>query len=135
MLEKLSKPVDSRGDGGDAMSDVAVAQQLLHEAFADAGMSVKARLRKAAVVLRLPPRRVRAIWYGEARRIDAHEMEAIRNAQAKAVAARLSRMRAALARIDPEFFEPDILALERVERQARRFVQAAGAAEGEEELT
>ncbi len=106
------------------MSDAALAQRMLHEAFpAHDGINTKARIAVATRALRLPFRRVKALWYGEARRIEFHEMEAIQNAKAAALAARVSRLRASLAATDPEFFEPDIAALERIERQARRFAE------------
>jgi hypothetical protein len=43
-----------------------------------AGDQVKAAIRRASQRLNLPFSRVRDIWYGDARRIDAHEMDRLR---------------------------------------------------------
>ena len=43
-----------------------------------AGDSVKAAIRRSSQRLQLPFTRIRDIWYGDARRIDAEEMERLR---------------------------------------------------------
>ena len=48
------------------------------------GESVKAAIRRASQLLSLPFSRVRNIWYGDARRIDAHEMDRLRQAAERA---------------------------------------------------
>ena len=45
---------------------------------------VKAAIRRASQRLDLPFSRVRDIWYGDARRIDAHEMDKLRQEAEKA---------------------------------------------------
>jgi hypothetical protein len=49
-----------------------------------AGDPVKAAIRRASLQLQMPFVRVRAIWYGEARRIDAEEMDRLRRGAEKA---------------------------------------------------
>jgi hypothetical protein len=63
------------------MSDVAYAQDLMRS-FVDArpGSSLKQKLGSAAAALRWSHSRAKAVHYGEARRIDAREMEALRKA-------------------------------------------------------
>ncbi len=58
------------------------------------GVSVKDRLRHAARALRLPFSRIQNIYYGEARRIDAHEADQIRYFHELARVERLGRMKA-----------------------------------------
>src|ERR1700688_4067412 len=45
-----------------------------------AGDQVKAAIRRASQRLEIPFSRTRDIWYGDARRIDAHEMDRLRQA-------------------------------------------------------
>ena len=49
-----------------------------------AGDQVKAAVRRASQRLDIPFSRVRDIWYGDARRIDAHEMDQLRREAEKA---------------------------------------------------
>src|SRR5580704_6141251 len=49
-----------------------------------AGDQVKAAVRRASQRLGIPFSRVRDIWYGDARRIDAHEMDKLRQEAEKA---------------------------------------------------
>ena len=49
-----------------------------------AGDQVKAAVRRASQRLDIPFSRVRDIWYGDARRIDAHEMDKLRQEAEKA---------------------------------------------------
>jgi hypothetical protein len=49
-----------------------------------AGDPVKAAIRRASLQLQMPFVRVRAIWYAEARRIDAEEMDRLRRGAEKA---------------------------------------------------
>jgi hypothetical protein len=53
-----------------------------------AGDQVKAAVRRASQRLGIPFSRVRDIWYGEARRIDADEMDKLRQEADKAELAR-----------------------------------------------
>src|ERR1700738_1059430 len=49
-----------------------------------AGDIVKAAIRRVSLQLQMPFVRVKAIWYGEARRIDAQEMDRLRRGAEKA---------------------------------------------------
>src|SRR6202162_1845125 len=49
-----------------------------------AGDQVKAAVRRASQRLNIPFSRVRDIWYGDARRIDAEEMDRLRQGAEKA---------------------------------------------------
>lgn len=75
-----------------------------------AGDSVKQAIIRAARRLRWSITRTKAIWYAEARRIDASEMDQLR-ALASEQAARYSRMAEALRHVDAEMYQPDIDAL------------------------
>src|ERR1700730_15261660 len=67
-----------------------------------AGDQVKAAIRRASRRLEIPFSRARDIWYGDARRIDAEEMDRLRREAEKAELAR------AVAAI--EFLQDKILA-------------------------
>jgi hypothetical protein len=49
-----------------------------------AGDPVKAAIRRASLQLQMPFARVKAIWYGEARRIDSEEMDRLRRGAERA---------------------------------------------------
>lgn len=76
MLEKVSKRIEA------AMSDVAAAQDLIREAFPVTKYgNAKAAAWAAYRELKLrTERRARALWHGEALRVDASEMDALRQA-------------------------------------------------------
>lgn len=74
------------------------------------GDSVKQAIVRVARRLKWSFTRTRAIWYAEARRIDAAEMDALR-AIAREQAARYSRLARALQAVDAEFYHSDIAAL------------------------
>ena len=63
-------------------SSIAEAQALIRRCAEPrpAGDQVKAAIRRASRRLDLPFSRTRDIWYGEARRIDAREMDRLRQA-------------------------------------------------------
>lgn len=82
MLEQSAKKQDQMYEEDGPLSDVAHAQNLMREAFpqtahGNAKGSVWAAYRKLKLSTE---RRARAIWNGEARRIDAHEMRALEDA-------------------------------------------------------
>ncbi len=108
------------------MSDAAFAQDLIQQAFPPTyeGENKKGRIARAARQLGVNHRRARAIFNGEARRIDYHELKAIENAKAASLPARVSRLRVALETTDPDFYQPEIDALERIERTTRRYFEA-----------
>jgi hypothetical protein len=69
------------GSENSEMSDVAYAQDLMR-CFVDSrpGTNLKHKLGSAAAALRWTNSRAKTVLYGEARRIDAREMEALRKA-------------------------------------------------------
>lgn len=123
-MEKSAKPVVKSAKGV-PMSDTLAAQQTIKQAFPASyeGENIKGRISRAARKLGVNHRRARAIWNGEARRIDNHEMKAIENAKAAAMPSRVSSLRQSLETTDQDFFQPEIAALERIERTARRYFE------------
>jgi len=104
---------------------VQAAAEALREAFPPReGENVKSRIARAARALGVRYRRARALWYAEARRVEVHEWEAIKDARAETMAQRVARLRAQLLATDPDFYEPDIAALEQVERRLRGMERA-----------
>lgn len=93
-LDNLSKP-DTEGQ----MCDVAQASAMMREAFPkERHGTVQAACWAAYRQLKLSTeRRARAIWHGEAKRIDAHEMQAIRKA---ALDGYINQRNRAVARIE-----------------------------------
>lgn len=86
------------------------------------GGSIEERIARAARKLGWGFRRAKAHWYGEARRIDHHELlaareaarrreEAAANAEIADLRARLARLEAMLGQVDPDFFGPTRSAL------------------------
>ena len=100
------------------MSSVIEARLLVRRAAEPraVGDSVKAAIVRAARRLGFPPSRTKDLWYGHARRIDAIEMDRLRNVAARREAellrAQLLAARNALAATDAEFHRPQIDALE-----------------------
>jgi len=86
--------------------------------------SVKAAIGSAARRLGWEYTRTREIWYGRARRIDAHEMDALRR-EAQRQAARYDAIARAMEQTDPGFYCEDIASLVRAAR-ALRGVDRAG---------
>lgn len=81
--------------------------------------NVKASIGAAYRALKLATeRRAETIWYGIAKRIDASEMDALREFKAKQDAAkmvaRFNQTAAHLRQIDQDFYQPTIDQLERV---------------------
>lgn len=72
--------------------------------------SIKAQISAAANKLKWKFSRTREIWYGRARRIDAHEMDALRSL-AQQQAERYARVAEAMRAVDPKMYERDIIAL------------------------
>lgn len=75
-----------------------------------AGESVKDAINRVARQLRWNVARAKSIWYREARRIEAHEMDALRRL-ANEQAARFHRVADAMQSVDPEFYFDEIAAL------------------------
>lgn len=114
LSEKLSESSE--------MSSVAEASELLRSVAGprEASDSVKALIRKAATRLRWKTSRTKDIWYGDARRIEAAEMDRLRaeaiRVEIEVARARLMALRNGLAATDPEFHRETIDALERALR-------------------
>ena len=96
------------------MSSVTEALTLIRRAAEPrpVGDSVKAAIRRAAYRLGLSFARCKAIWYGEARRIEAHEMDALRN-----LAARYARIAETLRHQDEDFYRAQADAFEHWSRR------------------
>jgi hypothetical protein len=101
MSEKLS--------GKSEMSSVGEAATLIRQAAEPrpVGDSVKAAIRRAAMRLGFSFSRSKDIWYGDARRIDAGEMDALRG-----LAARYANIAATLRHQDEDFYRAQADALE-----------------------
>jgi len=87
---------------------VAEASTLLRHSAGHDG-SVKTRINRQARKFGWGYRRTRAIWHKEARRVDVHELDALRT-EARKAAERLYRLANAMETTDPAFFESDIAA-------------------------
>jgi len=111
------KPVTRRGS---QMSDVATAQELIQSSFpAHRHGNIKAAIYAAYRKLRLSTeRRAESIWYATAKRIEANEMDALREEKARQEAhaqqLRLHQTAAYLRQIDADFYSDTIDTLERV---------------------
>ena len=102
---------------GRSMTSIAEAQSLITTIAGPmpAGTQIKEMLSGVARVTGLAHRRLRGIWNGEARRIDAQEMDVLRQAAARrrreaidheefrTLSTRLALLEKRLAQIDPEF--------------------------------
>ena len=92
------------------MSDVALAAALIRQVEPRRHMPVKEWISATARRLGWHYSRTKAVWYEDARRIDAREMDALRSALIKDarrehenLRARLAGLGAALAAVDPDF--------------------------------
>ena len=65
-------------------------------------------------------RRVRAVWNGEARRLDAKEWEDIRAVTARSFPAKIQTLKRSMEATDASFFGPQIEALAEIEEQLRK---------------
>ena len=102
------------------MSDVANAQDMIQETFPISTYgNTKASIYAAYRRLKLTTEtRAKTIWYGRAKRIDAAEMDALREEKARQDAAkqqhRLQETAAYLREIDADLYQPAISTIERV---------------------
>ena len=106
------------------MSDVSQASSLVREVIpASGGATILERINRTSRKLGWPFSRTRDVWYEQARRIDATEMDQLRAAtEARRIAeasneykdlrARIARIEAALMAQDEAFHRPTIDALE-----------------------
>jgi hypothetical protein len=114
------------------MSSVAEASALLRSFVGDApaGTKVKSLITSAAKAAGWPVTRAKDVWYGDARRIEAHEMDRLRAVAAKLeierTINRLLALREGLAKTDPDFHRETIDALERALRGMGREVEPLG---------
>jgi len=103
------------------MTDVQAALKQLSEPWR-CGDRVKSAIDRAAKEAGIPYARAREIWYGNARRIEAHELEKIqqalhrkRNKVAKnellELKARIARLESLLSSTDPDFHSEALAAL------------------------
>lgn len=100
------------------MSSVSEASELIRRIAGprEAGESIKAAIVKTARRLGFSYSRTRDIWYGNARRIDANEMDALREREARldrdrAIAA-VVVIRERLVSTDEDFHGPTVAALD-----------------------
>lgn len=98
------------------MSDAATAQELMRVCFPIGEGGVKDAWNRARHVLGWSDRRIRAVWYGEAQRIDHHEMRDLTNAKAASFVARLDSLRASMLAADADFYAEEARALAAVSR-------------------
>lgn len=82
LATRLEKQTNRKTGKGGAMSDVTLATELIREAYPTARYgNAKAAIWAAYRGLHLKSvRRARSLYNGEARRVDAHEMDALRRA-------------------------------------------------------
>lgn len=92
------------------VSDQEACELVRRAADRSPGDSIKTAIVRVARKLGWSIPRTKAIWYAEARRIDAAEMDQLR-ALAREQAARFTRLADAMRAVDPEFHQPDIAAL------------------------
>lgn len=116
---------ERKAEKGSKMYDVVTAQQIMQETFpASKHGNVKAAIGAAYRRLKFTTeRRAETIWYGIAKRIEAHEMDALREEQARQEAReqtiRLHETASYLREIDPDFYSDTIDTLERVASDTR----------------
>lgn len=94
--------------GGSEMSDVTIASDLLKRAAMPArpGELVVHQIKRAARKVGLTYARAKSIWYGEARAIRAHEIDALRKTVGE-----VDEVRAAFEAVDPRLLSMDRRAL------------------------
>ena len=98
------------------MSSVAEARELVQRVAEPRGASIKASIARAARRLEWSYSRTRDVWYGDARRINSHEMDRLRE-EAERVEIRmhignLVALRQRLAATDAQFHRQTIAALD-----------------------
>ena len=107
MLDSNSQDLELYSKRDRKMSDVAFAQGMIREAFPKdlyggykAAVFAAYRFISPRVSKRFTERRARAIWDGEARRIDMEEADALRAALIEEAKNETARLRARLASLD-----------------------------------
>jgi hypothetical protein len=131
MAEEFSDVSEIQSESTE-MSSVAEASTLLRSFVGDApaGTKVKSLITSAAKAAGWTVTRAKDVWYGDARRIEAHEMDRLRSVAAKLevdrTVNRLLVLRDGLAKTDPDFHRQTIDALERALRGMGREVEPVG---------
>lgn len=134
MTGKDSKVSEKRSEFEEKkMSDVCLAADLVRQVEPREHRSVKEWIGVTARRLGWPYSRTKAVWYGDARRIDAGEMEALKAAQKHVeirklgheyedITSRIERLQAALAVVSEEIRRGDFAALEQTLSERRSMV-------------
>jgi hypothetical protein len=131
MAEEFSEVSEIQSESTE-MSSVAEASTLLRSFVGDApaGTKVKSLITSAAKAAGWKFTRTKDVWYRDARRIEAHEMDRLRSVAAKLEVERtinrLLVLREGLAKTDPDFHRETIDALERALRGMGREVGTVG---------
>lgn len=125
VAQVFSARADFVSDKSDDSSEVSDAMQMVQLAAEPrpVGDSVKAAINRSARRLGWSFTRTRDVWYGDARRIDVREMDALREIERKRDEAatdaerrrkleQLAVLRTRLSMRDPEFHREDIAALD-----------------------
>lgn len=129
-METAMRRSDLSAENSEKMCEAATLVRAAAEP-AQIGEKVDQQIQRSARRLGWLTSRVREIWYGRARRIDAHEMDRLREVAAKHTRnADLLRQEYAkaldfvalfetrLTAVDPDFYSPEIGALRDVSRGA-----------------
>jgi hypothetical protein len=119
---ELSEMSNKASESSD-LSDVAEASELVREVAPVQGATIRERILFAARKLGWRYSRTRDVWYEQARRIDAGEMDQLRRTmdarklqeatnEYRDLRARIARIEAALLASDEDFHRPQIDALQ-----------------------
>lgn len=107
---EISEMSEMLSEGSEKSSECEACSLLKRAARPMAGESVKDAINRVARALRWNFARTKAVWYGEARRIDAHEMDELRRL-AHEQASRFRRVADAMQTVDPDFYIDEITSL------------------------
>jgi hypothetical protein len=136
MLQTLRRPASARSEkhseNSENASEISEAMRLVKLAAEprQVGDSIKSAIGRAAKRLGFDYGRAEDIWYGEARRIDAHEMDELRAVEQERDSAaerteqrrhlrQLAALRTKLEFDDPDFHAADIEAIKWVIEAAK----------------
>jgi BMFP domain-containing protein YqiC len=117
VLETQAQSLEKNSKGNRKMSDAVFAQGLIREAFPKelyggykAAVYAAYRYMSPRVSKRFTERRARAIWDGEARRIDMEEADVLRSALIEEARNEKQRLRARLASLDEKIAAAEAVA-------------------------
>lgn len=115
-LDSNSEELERYSKRAKRMSDIVLAQGMIREAFPKelyggykSAVYAAYRFMSPRVGKRFTERRARAIWDGEARRIDMEEADALRTALIEEAKNETARLRARLASLDAKIAAFDAL--------------------------